>query len=193
MSEVHVYVEGGGKGGASTAVRMGFVEFLKDACSPECRLRVVPCGARNEARKVFEKAISDPVDGFCILLVDAEGPVRAGATAKDHLGWSLAGVDEDHVHLMVQTFEAWVVADENAIAEFYGQGFDRNALPQHANLEAVSKDDLDDALARATRGTKNRTYHKIRHGPSILAKANAATVSGRCASCAKLFEVLAGV
>ncbi|HUS81272.1 MAG TPA: DUF4276 family protein, partial [Armatimonadota bacterium] len=108
-------------------------------------------------------------------------------------GWSLGSAHEEQIHLMVQKFEAWVVADADAIAEFYGPGFNSSALPRHANLEAVSKDDLDDALAKATRDTPRKFYHKIDHGPKIVAKADASVVRTKCPACERLFTVLARV
>ena len=194
MNAVRIYVEGGGASNATRReVRKGLEAFLRNAGGPRRTPAVRPSGGRDQTRKAFMNAIDDHPDTVCILLVDAEGPVRASTTAKDHLGWSLTGVREEQVHLMVQTFEAWVVADEHAIAKFYGQGFNNKALPKPQNLETVSVGDLKASLKKATRDTKNLTYHKIKHGPSILAKANAATVREACPSCEKLFEALARV
>jgi hypothetical protein len=194
---VRIYVEGGGDSNRTRrVVRKDLGDFFRHAGGPGRTPAVIPSGGRDQTRKAFENAIDDHPDAFVILLVDAEGPVSAN-TRRAHLhqrdGWPLAGVREEQVHLMVQTFEAWVVADENAIAEFYGQGFNKKALPQNQNLEAVSVDDLKASLKKATRRTKIGTCDKIKHGPSILAKANAMTVRGKCSSCEKLFAVLAGV
>lgn len=37
--------------------------------------------------------------------------------------WDLDGVADEQIHLMVPTMEAWLVADPEALARFYGQGF----------------------------------------------------------------------
>ena len=197
MSDVRIYIEGGGDSPATKRkVRLGFQDFFRDACGPKRTPEAKPCGGRKAAYDAFLRGLEDHPNEFVILLVDAEGPVTA-QSAKLHLaqrdGWSFADVDEEQIHLMVQKFEAWVVADADAIAEFYGQGFNAGALPQHAHLEAVSKDDLDDALTRATRGTGRKCYHKIRHGPKIIAKADASVVRTKCPACERLFTVLARV
>ena len=198
VSQVHIYVEGGGKRDkkSNTAVREGFAGLLRGTCAGGRSPRIVACGGGQQAWDAFKTALADHPDPFAILLVDAEGPVTA-QSAKLHLaqrdGWSFVDVDEEQIHLMVQKFEAWVVADADAIAEFYGQGFNAGALPQHAHLEAVSKDDLDDALTRATRGTGRKCYHKIDHGPKIIAKADPSIVRQKCPSCKRLFEVLEGI
>ena len=67
-----------------------------------------------------------------MLLVDAEGPVATGTC--EHLrardGWDMTGVDAQSVHLMVQTMEAWIVADADALGSYYGNGFNAGALPR---------------------------------------------------------------
>jgi len=68
--------------------------------------------------------------------------------------------------------EAWFLADRDALAAYYGQGFRRNALPgDERHIEAISKDDLVPALEQATQATKTKgQYHKTRHGFALLAK-----------------------
>ncbi|MEE8452221.1 MAG: DUF4276 family protein, partial [Thermoguttaceae bacterium] len=84
----------------------------------------------------------------------------------DH--WDNPGVENEHCHLMVQTMEAWLIADREKFKEYYGQGFQENALPNNPNVEQIGKDTLEDALKRATRNTKKGEYHKTRHAPEIL-------------------------
>jgi hypothetical protein len=46
---------------------------------------------------------------------------------------------------MVQAMEAWFLADREALAEFYGNGFSAQNLPgSPTNIEAIPKDDLND-------------------------------------------------
>ena len=55
-----------------------------------------------------------------------------------------------------------------ALTEFYGQDFLRNALPGTDDVEAIPKDRLLSSLNHATRGTQKGPYHKIDHGAALL-------------------------
>ena len=127
-----------------------------------------------------------------VLLVDAEGPVRGGQIAhlSDQDGWILDFANGETVHLMVQTMEAWIVADDVALADYYGQGFRMNALPRAANLESVPKRDLARSLHAATRRTTKGTYHKIRHASALLARIRPDRVRERCEGCRRLLDFL---
>ncbi|GAB4211676.1 MAG: hypothetical protein OHK0022_46520 [Roseiflexaceae bacterium] len=86
--------------------------------------------------------------------------------------------------------ESWLIADIDNLARFYGQGFLRNAIPYNENVENIEKSRIEEALDRATRQTKFKKYHKIHHGPKILAKANVNLVRERAPHCNRLFETL---
>lgn len=111
---------------------------------------------------------------ICVLLVDAEGRVTAG-TPAEHLyirdGWDFPTLQDHQVFLMVQAMEAWFLADRDALAIFYGNGFLANSLPgSPTNIEAVPKDDLERGLRHASRPTKTKgEYHKTQHGFALLA------------------------
>lgn len=127
---------------------------------------------------MFRDAVGRDGGGKTILLVDSEGPVN------------VTGIGDDAVHLMVQSMEAWIVADGRALAEYYGQKFQPSALPKTANLESVSPKNILSALKRATRNTKKGEYHKIRHASELLARLDPQQVKKRCPSCRRLFEAL---
>ena len=131
--------------------------------------------------------------GIVVLLVDAEGPV-GGVAPAEHLsardGWDLRGVDDDVVHLMVQTMEAWICADPEALVTYYRRDFQRNALPRRDNLEEVSKADIADALDRATERTQKGRYRKIHHARHLLQRIDPQVVRRRCPHCNRLFEML---
>ena len=197
MTGVTIYMEGGGdKGGTRAALRRGmdgFLGKLKEAArAKRWRWRLVCCGGRDEAFRAFANARSSGGDAFVALLVDSEGPVnappRAHLAARD--GWSLNGVDEDRVHLMVQTMETWIVADPDALAAYYGQDFRANALPAADDLETVAKTALAAALDRATERTQKGRYHKIRHAADLLARIDPAKPRARCRRCERLFDTL---
>lgn len=74
--------------------------------------------------------------------------------------------------------EAWLVADPEALEDFYGQGFRKNALPEAATgIEKVSKADLYAALAAATKDCKSKDpYGKGSHSFKLLAALDPRTV-----------------
>ena len=117
-----------------------------------------------------------------LLLVDAEGPVSTGPC--EHLkardGWDMSGVDAQSVHLMVQTMEAWIVADAGALSRYYGQGFNAGALPRAVDPESVAKQDLERSLRRATDGTGKGRYRKIAHGTDLLQRKSIGDGQGMC-------------
>ena len=91
---------------------------------------------------------------------------------------------------MVQMVEAWLVADPDALAEYYGQGFRRNALPRRDDVEAIPKDQLLQSLGRATADTKKKGYAKIRHCADLLGLLNQDRVRQRAHHCDLLFKTL---
>ena len=191
-------MEGGGQTSRTKGLlRQGMEVFLADVkgvCREQgWRWTLVCCGSRNEAYRHFRDAHAKVEGGIVVLLVDSEARV-GGRTAADHLtnqdGWDLQCVD-DVVHLMVQTMETWIVADQEALTRYYGRGFRRNVLPlRHPNLEDVSKADIAQALNRATEGTRKGRYKKIGHARDLLQRIDPTTVRRRCPHCDRLFETL---
>lgn len=198
VEAVRIYVEGGGddKRG-KTKVREGFREFLSDlvAVARQGRIgwTIIACGGRDQAHKNYRHATSDYPEAFNVLLVDAEGPVSTSAAAHLRTGdeWKLPDREEEHCHLMVQMMEAWLIADVDALRTYYGQHFNANPIPNRQNVEEVAKDEIESALRNATRRTQRGEYHKIRHGPEILARLNAAKVRQAAPHCERLFSTLA--
>ena len=190
-------MEGGGKGkNSKDRFRQGMEAFLSEikiACRERnWRWELVACGPRNEAYKGFQRARKNDEAGIIALLVDSEAAVdtepAAHLAARDD--WNLQGVDDDAIHLMVQTMETWLVADPIALSRYYGQGFQENALPRRQNLEEVSKGDIENALERATEKTQKGEYHKIKHARKLLQNIDPETVRRRCPHCERLFKTL---
>ena len=70
---------------------------------------------------------------------------------------------------MVQVMEAWFLADRQALADYYGQGFLAGSLPGQPKIELISKPDVFSALQHASKNTKTKgEYHKTRHGFDLL-------------------------
>lgn len=174
---VKVYVEGGGDGRfLRTKCREGFSSFFEKANLAGRMPKVVACGARNSAFDRFRKALeSRNVEEFIILLVDSEDPVADGTGPWLHLrtrdGWDKPDEAADEsAHLMVQCMEAWFLADKDTLAEYFGHGFNRNALPGRPEIEDVAKADVFRGLKNATRHCEKGDYGKGRHSFDILAQ-----------------------
>ena len=202
VSEVRIYVEGGGDAKETkAAVRHGFGEFLRAlrelARARRIGWRIIACGSRQSALDDFKRALKANPEAFNLLLVDSEGPVANPALPWQHLrqknGWEVdvPPLRSDQCHLMVQALEAWLIADVDALDRFYGQGFNRNPIPKARNVEDVDKAALAPALKAATRGAVRGEYHKTRHAPRIMATLDVAKVRSRAPFCERLFNTLA--
>lgn len=197
VNEIRIYAEGGGdQRFGKAAVQEGFSKFLSPlkemARKHHIRWYIVACGSRQAAFDAFGIALQQHRDAFNVLLVDAEGPVSQSPWAhlqdRDH--WPTQNISDDHCHLMVQAMEAWIIADLEILREFYGQGFNPNPIPRRDNLEMIGKPDLESALRLSTQNTQKGEYHKIRHGPKILALVDAAKVCRRAQHCERMFTTL---
>jgi len=172
---VQIFVEGGGNQATTKAMcRKGFSDYCGRIASLRHNPRIVACGSRDEAFKKFCIAVSESRQGEkVVLLVDSEEAIVAGSTIE-HLSlrdpsWNFPRLQQHRTFLMVQTMEAWLLADRDILAEFYDGGYLPNALPQNPSVENISKQDLELGLKNATRGTKSKgEYHKTKHGFALL-------------------------
>lgn len=178
-----LYVEGGGESSSlKTACRAGFSEFIGKAGIVR-KPRIVACGSRQNAYDSFCTALAS--GETALLLVDSEAPVTAECQQGDSLQWrpwehlkkrqgdqwvkpEKAG--EEDCHLMVQCMEAWFLADRKTLQEFFGQGFNANALPAEGrSIESVDKKQLYHSLANATKLCKTKSeYGKGEHSFKLL-------------------------
>ena len=196
VGEIRIYVEGGGDSKDSrAAVRQGFRIFfdqlVEKARKRRIKWQVIACGGRDQAHDDFETALKTHQEAFNVLLVDSEGEVQQ--EARTHLrvrdGWPLATASSEQCHLMVQMMEG-IIADTDALDRFYRQGFNVGAIPRNPDVERIRKEDIERGLENATRPTKARRYHKIQHGPKILAMLNVAMVRRAAPHCQNLFETI---
>jgi hypothetical protein len=188
VKKIRIYIEGGGSGPSSRSIREGFSRFFADR-----RVHVVVCGSRNQAFEDFKLALKKEPDAVNLLLVDSEGSVSAEPWLhlRNRDRWEQpSGATSAHCHLMVQTVESWLVADPEALAIYYGQGFRRNALPVRADIEAVPKADVRKALDHATSPTQKGKYHKITHCSKLLAQIDKEKVRRRAKHCDRLLKTL---
>lgn len=195
MVEIRIYVEGGGDGKESKATfRQGMSQFLERLTGK--KVNCVVCGKRNDAYKKFKHDLTNYPDAINLLLVDSEDFVRV-SSARQHLmnrdKWNLSGIDENDIHLMVQVMESWLIADIDTLANYYGQGFNRTAIPRNNNVEEISKANIESALKRATENTIKGKYHKINHGPKILAMIDVSIVRENAPYCDRLFRRITNI
>lgn len=197
VTEIRMYVEGGGQDNSSKRfIREGFSGFLDSvrllARRQGVRWEIIPCGPRNVAFERFKIGLNTHPNAFNILLVDSEDKVTQ--PRWEHLrqrdGWQVPALPEDHCHFMVCTIEAWLAADPDTLAAYYGQGFRRNVLPAQTDVETVEKEALMSALNRATERTQKGKYRKIEHCSDLLKRLDPDRVRSRAHHCDLLFKTL---
>ena len=193
-----IYVEGGSigsvKGEAGSSVetedfRRGFRNLIGAEIYDRLGVKAKPCGSRGKAVEGFKNALLRGGE-LAILLIDSEDAVSEGMTCKDYLrrekGLALPeSAKNEDLHLIVQCMETWFLADVEALAGYYKQGFNRNALPKSKELEQVAKPDVLAALKAATRQTQKGRYQKW-HGLELLGLLDRKKLVGRCPHFASL-------
>ena len=169
---IKLHVEGGGDTREQKArLRRGLRRFLERAGLSGRMPRIVARGDRDRAFDKFRSAYFSQ-DTVALLLVDAEGPVKAGSPwqhlkARDDWDYP-SGARDDQCHLMVQIMESWFLADCETLAQYYGSKFRSSVIPQWPEIEAVPKSDVYNILRQATRDTSKGRYDKGRHSFEIL-------------------------
>ena len=201
MSSIKIFVEGGGETKASGRgeLRIAFDTLIgpqKEAARKKrMKWDTVFCGGRDEAANEFAKAVKRKDADIIVLVVDAEDevfseepshptPTERVAHLEERDGWTqqLSQATPEHVHLMTRCMEAWIVADPDKVAEFYGRDFKANALPTRAVLDEEPKPSLYAALEQATKDTKKGRYGKVKHAIALLKMLRPAKVAERCVS-----------
>lgn len=199
--EIRILIEGGGDGkDTKKFLRQGLHTFVKlfidQARSRKVEVNLVMCGSRGDAFADFKSSLEQHPNAKSILVVDSESAVSSMPWI--HLrnrpgdGWEKPnGVTDEQCHFMVQCMESWFIADPDSLEEFYGQGFQKTALPNAKNVETVEKDRVLACLKSATRNAKTKgEYHKTRHAPDLLKVINPEVVQSRAPHCKRLFETL---
>lgn len=193
MTGIAIYIEGGGDSRDGKAqLRQGFEVLLEPQKSAarirRLRWKLVLCGGRNATFDAFQHATATAVSEIVVLLVDAESPVATAtppgrvAHLKTRDGWPLEAIIPERVHLMTQCMEAWIAADPDTLAAFYGKDFHRGALPKRSVLDDEPKATVYASLEAATKRTQKGSYGKIKHASEILKRMKPALVAARCTS-----------
>ncbi|MBD2142129.1 DUF4276 family protein [Anabaena sp. FACHB-1250] len=193
----------------------GFYSFFQElydiAEINDIKIRLIMCGSRVKAYQSFKWGLEDHPEAFNVLLIDSESPVSPDDTPWEHLRnrkedqpWILDSLsfNDEQCHLMVQTMEAWFVADIDALKNFYGEGFREEKIMHEMakceNLEQVSKDTLFQWLKAATRNSKQGTYTKQTkrnpiHALEILKRLDANKVRQASPYCNRIFTTIQAI
>jgi len=199
VTRVVLYMEGGGQQAETKArLRQGIGQFLGNGLQRRnihFRPKIVVCGSVQNTFKQFNAAILRNDEATCAVLVDADGPVSPAHTPARHLsetrGWqTLDLATDEQIHLMVQTMEAWIIADRDLLVSFYGRHLDEKHLTNRQNVEDVPKAELEQGLKDATRRTQKGAYHKINHASQLLQRLNSDIVAVRAPHFKSLLEFL---
>ncbi|AFY49535.1 hypothetical protein Nos7524_3755 [Nostoc sp. PCC 7524] len=190
----------------TTGLRAGFRKFFEELyniAGENHKIFLVMCGSRRDAYEDFKTALESQPEAFNVLLIDSESPVSSTMTPWEHLRnrtedqpWILDAInfDNEQCQLMVQTMEAWFIADIDALRTFYGQKFREDTIHQgmarYSSVEQVSKGTLRVWLSAATRRTEKKTYHKTNHAPKLLELLDVTTVRQASPYCDRLFATL---
>jgi hypothetical protein len=209
VSSIMIFVEGGGETNASgrAELRLAFDTLLgaqkESARKRGMRWNTVFCGGRSEAAGAFAKAVKREDADFVVLVVDAEDEVSSATPShptpaervrhlKTRDAWTeqLRNATPEHVHLMTRCIEAWVFADGEKVAEFYGKDFKANALPKRKLLDEEPKTSLYAAIEKATKDTKKGRYGKVKHASALLKMVRTDKLAERCVSFQQLTQWL---
>jgi hypothetical protein len=203
VTTIKLFIEGGGNDNASlkSNCRRAFSCFLKKAGLEDRMLRIVASGSRNRAYRDYRTAIEHGERAF--LLIDSEASVicpkqgEQGYDKEDVHTWkpwyhlerrtneSGQSVDnwkkpsngnDTDCHLMVQMMETWFLADIDMLKDYYGKGFNENAMPKQKDIENISKEKVLHCLEAAAVQSKKETYDKGRDSFAILERINPQTV-----------------
>ena len=163
---VEVFVEGGGDDTSlKRRCRREFSRFLRQSVSigQTNRLIITASGSRNQAFDQFKTTSSSATTGgyTAMMLVDSEDPVTNIERTWLHLrlrdGWAKpSGATDDQVLFMTTSMETWIATDREALRRRFPRDFNENPLPALSGVEDRPRNDVFNALRRAT----NNRYSK---------------------------------
>ena len=191
----HLYIEGGESKEDQIRCREGFRKLIEKAGLSGRMPRLSACGGRRSVFDDFKTAhASRKVGAYIAMLVDSEDPVESLEKTWDHLKsrdqWDKpAGAVDEQVLFMTTCMETWIVADQTALREHYGQKLQENALPPLDNLENRNRHDVHDKLVHASRNCSN-AYTKGKRSFEVLAKLDPAVLKQHLPSFVRVDRIL---
>lgn len=197
-------MEGGGdKNTEHAKCREGFKRFLEKTGLGGHMPRIIACGGRQNAYDSFCTSINNGDSSY--LLVDSEDLVNKShqqgksdqwqpwAHLKARDSWEMPHEEQNEdCHLMTPCMESWLIADAEKLKEYFGQGFNTNALPpSNRSPEEIEKTDLCQALKNSTAHCKTkRPYQKGEHSFALLGAIDALLVLEKCPWAKRFIETL---
>jgi len=191
-----IYIEGGGDSKElHSRCREGFRKLF-EKCGFQLRMpKLFASGGRSAAFEDFRTAHgqSKPAD-YVALLIDSETRLKSVEATWDHLAafdkWTRPPeACDDQVLFMTTCMETWIVADRNALVAHYGQALQESGLPPLADLEARSRDAVQESLAHATRGCTH-AYAKGKRSFAVLARLDPDVLVGHLPSFSRARRIL---
>ena len=196
VSRVVIHFEG------AKDLREGFVELfgnhIERARQKRIRFDMIAGGSNAETVKDFLRSCRRNPSDLNVLLIDSEGPASSAAEAiralRSRSYWDANAATEDgQINFMVQAMEAWFIADPQALASHFGNGFAAGRLLNPQNAESISPNGLTDSINQALRGIggrRRKKYDKVSDGARLLAKIDEATVRRNCPAFGRLMDFL---
>ena len=192
-----IYIEGGGEGrDLDIRFREAWTKFFKSAGLSDRMPRPVRGKGRANTFDLFSTALrNSQVAEMPLLLLDSADSVTQGHSVWERLkvrdGWDKPDKATDgYAYLMVQVMETWLLADLDALRAYFGNDFKPTKIPAWTDLEAQSKQNILDALDKATVGCGAKRYAKGKISFEVLGRINPESVKQKCPHARRLLDFL---
>lgn len=198
MVTIKIYIEGGGEGkDLDIRFREAWTKFFKAAGLSGRMPRPVRGKGRAHTFDLFRTAVQNNGPGEVpLLLLDSEDAVAPNHNVWQHLknrdGWDKPGkATEDHAYLMVQVMETWLIADPNALSNYFGHKFKASKIPAWFDLETQPKAAVLEVLEKSTAECDKKQYEKGKISFELLSMINPQLVADKCPRAKRLLTFLA--
>jgi len=172
MANKVLIVEGSDKSKSLSGWREGFEFLLRNAGLAKLP-RIIPSFGRDKAIGEFKKDYWE--NDKIYLLIDLDGPLETKSQLLTEKGLSKSS---SHVFFSIQEIEAWFLSQPSILDDFFGKGLNGERPSNRLNKKDPSLfDDAKFELKRITKGTRRGTYMDSIHGPLLLKKLDASTLT----------------
>jgi len=198
MVNIKIYIEGGGEGkDLDSRFREAWTKFFKAAGLSGQMPRPIRGKGRLHTHDLFVTAFNNrSKNEIPLLLLDSESAIEDGNSIWQHLKSrdqieKPAQASEEHVYLMVQVMETWLLSDPNALGSYFGSKFKSGKIPVRPDLEAVDKQRIFDTFEQATIDCGQKRYAKGKISFELLGAVNPQKVADKCAHAKRFLDFLA--